>query len=140
MCIRGTELVPIDALTGDWRDPVVAHDVDRPQGGRRRCPGVDPSLPDLAAPVAGQGRVSAEHREGSLEARRALPDNIGGATRAHGVMGLAPRESVINDADMIRGTFEAASVPILYLHHRFREVLEYLERQNHWKFLQNELA
>ena len=51
------------------------------QRGRRRCAGVDPSLPSLAAPVAGQGRVSAEHREGSLEAPRVLPDNIGGATR-----------------------------------------------------------
>jgi hypothetical protein len=50
--------------------------------GRRRCPGVDPSLPSLAAPVASQGRVSAEHREGSLEAPRVLPDNIDGATRA----------------------------------------------------------
>jgi hypothetical protein len=33
-------------------------------------------MPSLAAFVAGQGRVSAEHGEGSLEARRTLPENI----------------------------------------------------------------
>src|SRR5688500_11851475 len=38
--------------SGDWRDPVAAHDGDRPKGERRRWPGVDPSLPSLAAPVA----------------------------------------------------------------------------------------
>jgi hypothetical protein len=28
-------------------------------------------------------------------------------------------------------------VSVLYLHHRFREVLEHLARHNDWKFLQN---
>ena len=93
VCICGTELVAdrcvhrrlARSCRGARRRP--------PIGRKRRCPGVDPSLPSLAAPVAGQGRVSAEHREGSLEAPRVLPDNIGGATRAHSVMGLEPCES-----------------------------------------------
>jgi hypothetical protein len=47
---------------------------------------------------------------------------------------------LINDADKIRGLSKSQDVPLLYLPNRFREVLEYLERQNHWKFLQNGLA
>jgi hypothetical protein len=107
--------------------------------GRRRCPGVDPSLPSLAAPVAGQGRVSAEHREGSLEAPRVLPDNVGGATRT--VSWEWSRVSpVINDADAIRVCSESRCVPGLYLLRRFREDLEHLKFQNHWKFLHKGLA
>ena len=107
-----------------------------PAPPRRRCPGVDPSLPSLTAPVAGQGRVSAEHREGSLEAPRVLPDNVGGATRT--VSWEWSRVSpVINDADAIPARSESQCVLVLYLPPRFREGLEHLEFQNHWKFLQN---
>lgn len=127
--------MPADAFTGDWRDPVVTHDGDCPKRGRRRCLGVDPSLPRLAAPVVGQGRVSAEHREGSLEAPRVLPDHIGGATRAP-FMGLEPCEFRDQRRGRDRARSESQGVPVLYLLHRFREGLEHLERQNHWKFLQ----
>ena len=38
------------------------------------------------------------------------------------------------------GTFGVAGCTSLYLHHRFREDLDHLELQNHWKFLQIWLA
>ena len=85
--------------------------------------------------MAGQGRVSAEHRERSLEAPWVLPENYGGATRALS-WGWSRVSPVINDADVIRARSKSQGVPVLYLPHRFREGLEYLERQNHWKFLQ----
>lgn len=101
MCIRGTELVPADAFTGDWRDPVVTHDGDCPKRGRRRCLGVDPSLPRLAAPVVGQGCLSAEHREGSLEAPRVCCRTISAERRAHRSWDWSRASSVINAADAI---------------------------------------
>jgi hypothetical protein len=43
--IRGTELVPTDALIGDRRDPKIRRRTTAPPiGKRRRCIGVDPSL------------------------------------------------------------------------------------------------
>ena len=83
--------MPTDAFTDDWRDPVVMHDADIHIGDDvlasiHRCQAWQPPWP-------GQGRVSAEHREGSLETPRVLPDNIGGPTRAH-----SPRVSRV-DAD-----------------------------------------
>jgi hypothetical protein len=54
--------------------------------------------------------VSAEHREGSLEAPRVLPDNVTGATRP--VSWEWSRVSpVINDADVIRVRSGSRCVP-----------------------------
>ena len=52
-------------------------------------------------------------------------------------MGLEPWSLVINDADVIRVRSESQGVRVLCPPHRFREGLEHLELQNHWKFLQN---
>ena len=62
-----------------------------------------------------------------------LPDNIGGATRTVS-WSWSRTSSVIKRAD--GHARRRQGVPVLYLLHRFREVLEYLERQNYWKFLQ----
>ena len=53
---------------------------------------------------------------------------------------MAWRRSIAAKPGSARGAIRACSesqgVPVLYLLHRFREGLEHLERQNHWKFLQ----
>jgi hypothetical protein len=53
-------------------------------------------------------------------------------------VGVEPCEPVINDVNAIPVRSESRCVPSLYLLCRFREDLELLKFQNHWKFLQNE--